>query len=119
MGSIEVGRFSDLLRRMFSMVGQLEVAAELSPEVSPTVELESAQNQEWDFLKGVKQCATSEEIAANAGAGGQFRLRNPPDSGTLATVHEKSAAGTMQAAEAIQPPERLRRAWPSGTATPG
>jgi len=93
MGSIEVGRFSDLLRRMFSMVGQLEVAAELSPEISPTVELETAANQEWDFLKGVKQCSTSELIDANAGAGGQFRLRNPLGSGVLATTHELTMTG--------------------------
>lgn len=87
MGSIQIGRFSDYLRRMLGMTGQSDVAAELSPEVSPTIELESANNQEWDFLKGVKQCATSEQIAANVGAGGQFRLRNPPGSGVLATIH--------------------------------
>lgn len=87
MGSIQVGRWSDLLRRAFSMVGQLDVAAELSPEVSPTWELESAADVQWDFLKRVKQCSSAEAVVANVGAGAQFRLRNPPDSLTLATVN--------------------------------
>jgi len=95
VGSIEIGRFSDLLRRMFSMVGQIDVAAELSPEVSPTIELETALNQEWDFLKGVKQCATSESVDANVLAGGQFRLRNPTGSGVLATMHEITLTGSL------------------------
>jgi len=85
VSKIETGRFSDLLRRALSMVGQTEVATELSPEVSPTWQVEGAF-EEWMFLKGVKICSVSESIAANVGAGGQMVLRNPPTSGALAVV---------------------------------
>ena len=95
MARIEIGRWSDLLRRALSMVGQLDVASELSPEVSPTWQLESALNQEWDFLKGVRQCSSSESIDPNVGGGGQFRLRNPLTSRALATVHQIVLTGDV------------------------
>jgi len=124
---IEIGRYSELLRRVFSMVGQVEVAGEMSPEISPVFELETALNQEWDFLKAVKQCSTSEAIAANVGAAGQFRLRNPAASGMIATVHQLTmtaitgglswavnvAPGTVDLANTALTTARDAR-WPSG-----
>lgn len=93
MSKIEIGRFSELLRRTLGMKGQQTVAAELSPEVSPVIELESAEDQEWDFLKGVRQVSWSAQIAANVGAAGQGQLRNPPGSGVLAVVTNIEMAG--------------------------
>ena len=89
MSKIEIGRYSDLLRRALSMVGQLDIAAELSPELSPTWQLEAATD-EWQFLKGVKVCSAAERILANVGAGGQFALRNPAGSGALAVIDDIS-----------------------------
>jgi len=86
VSKIEIGRYSELLRRTLGMKGQQTVAADLSPEVSPTIQLEGSEDQEWDFLKGVRQCSWAEQVAANAGAAGQGQLRNPPGSGVLATL---------------------------------
>lgn len=93
MSKIEIGRYSDLLRRALSMVGQVDIAAELSPEVSPTWQLEAATD-EWRFLKGVKICSAAEAIVPNVGAAAQFVLRNPLDSGALCVVDEISFNGT-------------------------
>ena len=59
MSKIETGRFSDLLRRSLGMKGQELVSAELAPELSPTWQVESALNQEWDWAKGVNQYTLS------------------------------------------------------------
>lgn len=88
MSSIEIGRFSDLLRRSLGMKGQTSVAADLSPEVSPTIELESAGSQEWDFLKQLRQLGMAQSIAANVGAGAQLMMRNPAGSGVIAVISE-------------------------------
>jgi len=86
VSKIEIGRFSELLRRMLGMKGQTEVAGELSPEISPTLVLEGP-TAEWDFLKGVRGCACAEELAGGVGFTTRFRLRNPQDSGVIAEVH--------------------------------
>ena len=86
MSKIEIGRYSSWLRRTLGMKGATAVAEELSPEISPVLELESALNEEWDFLKGVKQISTAEEVSANAAGAGQLRIRNPVASGVLATI---------------------------------
>lgn len=70
------------------MKGQQTVAAELSPEISPTIQLESSADIEWDFLKSVKRLGCSERIAANVAGGGQMRFRNPAGSGVLAVFDE-------------------------------
>ncbi len=88
MSKIEIGRYSELLRRSLGMKGQEIVSGDLSPEISPVLELESAADQEWDFLKAVKQCSCAERVQANAGGGGHARLRNPPDSGVLLVVSQ-------------------------------
>ncbi|MFQ1042880.1 hypothetical protein [Gilliamella sp. CG16] len=94
MSKIEIGRYSDLLRRALSMVGQVDIASELSPELSPTWQLEAATD-EWEFLKGVKICSAAESVLANVGAAGQFVLRNPLDSGALAVVDEITFAASV------------------------
>lgn len=85
MSKIEVGRYSGLLRRSLGMKGQQDVAADLSPELSPTWQLES-DKPEWSYLKEVKELGFSERILANAGGGGRARIRNPGGSGILCVI---------------------------------
>ena len=85
MSKIETGRFSELLRRALGMKGVSDVATELSPEVSPTWELESP-TAEWDFLKGKKLCIATATVAAAVGFQAAIRLRNPATSGVLAVL---------------------------------
>ena len=85
MSKIEIGRYSELLRRQFGMKGQESVAAELSPEVSPIVILEDASD-EWNYLKGVRDCGFGDIVAAIAGFTSKWRMRNPAASGIIAVV---------------------------------
>ena len=97
MSKIEIGRWSEQLRRMLGMAGTDIVSAELSPEISPTIELEG-QSPEWDFLKGKRNCFG----ASNLAAGGvtfisKYRLRNPANSGVIAVVKRIEMASTAGA----------------------
>ena len=94
MSKIEIGRYSELLRRMLGMKGQTVVAGELSPEISPTFNLENP-TAEWDFLKGVRGCVCTDELAAGVGFTSRFRLRNPQDSGVIAEVSLLEMSGTL------------------------
>ncbi len=85
MSKIEIGRYSELLRRMLGQKGQEMVAPELSPEVSPTIQLEGT-TPEWDFLKSVRRCGVGTRLAAAVGFTSVFRIRNPLTSGIIATV---------------------------------
>lgn len=85
MSKIEIGRYSDQLRRMFGMAGVMEVAAELSPEITATIELEGP-SAEWNYLKGVRDAGCGADIAAAVGFLGNNRLRNPVGSGVIATI---------------------------------
>jgi len=87
VSKIEIGRYSELLRRQFGMKGQEVVASELSPEVSPVVILENA-GAEWDFLKGVRGCRCSQDEPGVALNTTVFRLRNAQDSGVIAIIDE-------------------------------
>jgi len=85
VSKIEVGRYSELLRRSLGMKGVVSVAEELSPEVSPTIELEAA-TQEWSFLKQVREVGAAGGHSPGAGLPATFRLINPAGSGVLAVV---------------------------------
>lgn len=85
MSKIEIGRYSEQLRRMLGMKGQEVVSGELSPEISATIEIEGP-GAEWNFLKGVRDASTGATIGAIAGNRPNFRLRNPTGSGVIATV---------------------------------
>jgi len=87
MSKIESGRWSEQLRRMFGMKGQELVSAELSPEVSPTIQLEGP-DAEWNFLKGVRDCAAGDTLAAAVGFQSKWRVRNPADSGVIGILEE-------------------------------
>jgi len=94
LSKIEIGRWSEQLRRMMGMAGTEIVSGEMSPEISPTIELEG-QSPEWDFLKGKRNCFGG----ADLGAGGvtfigKYRLRNPADSGVVAVVKRIELAST-------------------------
>lgn len=97
MSKIEIGRYSELLRRAFGMKGQESVSGELSPEVSPVWVLED-DSPEWDFLKQVRGCAGAGIEIPAAGNAAVFRLRNPVGSGTIATVRtiEMSSGGAAE-----------------------
>jgi len=85
VAKIEIGRFSELLRRMLAMKGAEVVAGDLSPEISPTIELEGP-TAEWSFLKAVRLQATNVVIAGAAATLSMCRLRNPLASGVIAVV---------------------------------
>lgn len=85
MAKIEIGRYSELLRRALGMKGVTEVSGELSPEISPTWQLES-DSDEWQFLKGVRIISSSLSIAAVAAQASRLQLVNPAASGVIATV---------------------------------
>ncbi len=84
MSKLEVGRWSDLLRRMTGQKGSSLVASELAAEISPTFELEGP-TAEWAFLKGVRLAAASTRVTAGVGDS-RWRLRNPANSGCIAVV---------------------------------
>lgn len=85
MSKVETGRFSEQLRRMLGQKGQELVAAELSPEISPTIELEG-RSAEWDFLKGVRGISAVLEITAVVAMTSICRVRNPAASGVLGVI---------------------------------
>ena len=85
MSKIEIGRWSAQLRRMLGMKGVSDVSTELSPEISPTFQLEGP-TAEWDFLKGVRLCSASTTLLGVAPNQSVIRLRNPPASGVIAIV---------------------------------
>lgn len=85
MSKIEIGRYSELLRRMLGMKGTTEVAGELSPEISPIFVIEDP-GAEWDFLKSVRGGRLAEIQVGVAGFGSVVRLRNPVGSGVIAVV---------------------------------
>lgn len=97
MSKIEIGRFSEQLRRMFGMAGEERVASHLSPELSATVEVQS-ESPDLDFLKGVRNCSVGITLAAAAGFTTFFRLRNPADSGVV-TVIDKIVLQPLNGAE--------------------
>lgn len=84
MSKIEIGRYSALLRRALGMAGVQEVAGHLSPELSPTWQLEGSTD-EWMFLKDVRAMSMGESIASGAGQG-HYRIRNPANSGALCVI---------------------------------
>ena len=85
MSKIEIGRYSELLRRALGMKGVTEVAGELSPEVAPTWQVES-DTPEWQFLKGVRLVSSALSLVAVAAQEARFHLVNPANSGVIATV---------------------------------
>lgn len=87
MSKIEVGRWSEQLRRMLGQKGESIVAGELSPEVSPTIQLESS-TAEWAFLKHVRLSALATRVAPGVGFLSILRLRNPADSGAIAVIEK-------------------------------
>jgi len=86
MSKIETGRWSEQLRRMLGMSGATIVAAELSPEVSPTIELVSADELEWSFLRSVRKSIASFQVTAAVGTLSIFRARNPAGSGCIVVL---------------------------------
>jgi len=86
VSKIEVGRWGELLKRISGIAGAFSVAGEISPEVSPTMQLEDLADADYLFLKSVRLCAAGRPIVAAAGFTSKFRLRNPATSGVVAVV---------------------------------
>lgn len=85
MSKIEIGKWSNLLRRMLAMSGVVDVAGELAPEISPTFVLES-ERPEWEFLKGAKLMSSQISVTKVVGQQSTGRLRNPVGSQILAVI---------------------------------
>jgi len=85
MAKIEVGRWSNQLRRMFGMAGVTDVSADLSPEISPVVVIEGP-TADLLFLKEVRQIFAADFLAAAIGFTSKWRLRNPARSGVIAVI---------------------------------
>lgn len=85
MSRINVGRFSQLLRRFLEQKGTEVVASELSPEISPVFILEN-DRPDWLFLKGERLCVASFATTSGASLGPTVRVRNPLASAALATI---------------------------------
>jgi len=96
VSKIEIGRWSNQLRRMLGQKGVVDVAADLSPEISPTFCLEEP-SAEWDFLKMVRGCACTDTLGAAAGFTGRWRLRNPVGSGVLVVIDQVALSGSVNA----------------------
>lgn len=77
---IELGRYSDILRRLLNLGGKQIVADELAPELSAVLVLED-DRPEWLFPS---QYFTATGLPVTIGAGlSAVRFRNPPGSGVL------------------------------------
>ena len=86
MSKIEIGRWAELLKRISGIAGADVVAGDLSPEVSPTLQLEDLNSAEFQFLKSVRLCFGANSLGAAAGFTTKWRLRNPANSGVIAQV---------------------------------
>lgn len=85
MSKIEVGFYSELLRRFLSQAGQESVSGELSPEISPVMVLDSVR-PDWAYLRGERMCGGSVGSAPAAALNSTVRLVNPAGSGMLLTI---------------------------------
>jgi len=85
MAKIEIGRWSEQLRRMMGMAGVTDVSADLSPEISPVIVLEGP-TPDLAYLKGERQVFCAATVSAVAAMNSKARLRNPPNSGVIAIL---------------------------------
>lgn len=85
MSKIEIGRYSEQLRKMLGQAGTEIVAGELSPEISAVIVLEQ-DAAEWNFLKHVRDCGGIAAVTGVAVNVITMRLRNPATSGVIAQV---------------------------------
>lgn len=101
MSRIQTGRWSELLRRFLDQKGVEDVASELSPEISPVFILES-NRPDWLILKAERMVSLSDEHTSGATIGPTMRLRNPLNSGVLATVHAIYMSATVNSSFEIR-----------------
>ena len=101
MSKIEIGRWSELLRRSLGQKGQETVASELSPEISATWQLES-DTAEWQYLKAVRLIGAAAARSASAGNVARYALINPAASGMLAVVTHMSWSSVVTATMEIR-----------------
>jgi len=94
VSKVEVGRYADLLRKLLSMKGVVDVAPELSPEVSPVFIME-ADRPEWQFLKNEKLMSAVFAVTGVVAQNSAVRLRNPAGSGVVATIEHIILSGNM------------------------
>jgi len=94
VSKIEIGRYSELLRRALGMAGTDVVAGELSPEISPTWVLE-ADPPELAILKSVRLVASSGALGPVAGQSARYLLTNPVGSGMVAVVTNLSVSAPI------------------------
>jgi len=83
VSKVEIGTFSQRLRRSLGMKGQEKVAGELSPEISPVIVLED-NAAEMQFLQGIRLCSSGMLQGAIVDENSIFRILNAAGSGVLA-----------------------------------
>ena len=97
---IGTGRYSELLGRLLGQSGVLEVAGELSPEISPVFVLES-DRPEWLFLSNQRLMSAGGIVAAVALSPSFLRLRNPTGSNVIAVIERGTIASPTTIADAV------------------
>jgi hypothetical protein len=93
---IGTGRYSSILARLLQGAATLEVAPELSPEVSPIIVLES-QRPEWDYLGNQRIFTASSFVTAGAALPGTLRLFVPTAQTILAVIEAIAVTPTTAA----------------------
>jgi len=83
MSKIEIGRFAERLRRSLGMAGQVDVAGDLAPEISPVIVIQD-NSAEWQFLQRVRLCQSAVLQSSKAANNPIFRYLNPAGSGVIA-----------------------------------
>ena len=79
------GRYDAILGKLASVSGQLEIAAQLSPEVSPVLVLES-DRAEWLYLGNQRLMGGRIAVAAQAASPSVGRIRAPSNSAILGVI---------------------------------
>lgn len=90
------GRYGSLLARLLTGTSALEVAEDLSPEISPVITLEN-DRPEWEFLKNGRLCGCVGFITAGAVDPGILRIFNPSAQSILAVVESIRVSSTSGA----------------------
>lgn len=92
MSKINVGRYSETLRRLLNQA-EADVTSELAPEISAVLVLES-ERPAWAFLANIRARSFGATVAANAGFISQILFQNKSTSGALVEIERIRVAST-------------------------
>ncbi len=88
---ILVGRWNQLLTKMFSMKGGAP-APQLEPAVRPVFSIVSEEDPDLHYVRGESLCSAVLDVPGVAANQSIMQLRNPPGSGVLAIVERAIVA---------------------------